>query len=154
VIRLLALLSCAVMFCPQMTRAQTVTECDARSQAGFLVEPWENYSRSFADGLVRVAVLNTVDPAPDNAHLLVLSPPFDDMGQRQCRIVSYVDGMGFAGLYFREMKAVYDADTGLSLAVPVHGFDPARGFAHAGLLTVTLDTTTGDVTAGFVQTPE
>ena len=154
-IRPLALLSCVVAFsCPPMAQAQTVAECDVRSMSEFLVEPWEHYSHSFSNGLVRLAVLNTNEPAAGAEHLLILSPPFDDMGNRQCRIVSHTDGMGFAGLYFRDMEVVQDAAPGLSVTIPAQGFDLARGFAQAGMLTVTLDQVTGDVTADFVQGPE
>ncbi|WP_341368285.1 hypothetical protein [Yoonia sp. BS5-3] len=54
--------------------AQEAIPCDWQASAQHLVEPWEENSRTFANGDVRVAALDTIEPAAGFAYLMVLSP--------------------------------------------------------------------------------
>ena len=43
--------------------AQSVEDCDWRASAQALIEPWEDNTRTFANGDVRLAVTDTIEPA-------------------------------------------------------------------------------------------
>ena len=43
--------------------AQTAFPCDWQARADAIVEPWEENSKTFANGAVRVALLDTIEPA-------------------------------------------------------------------------------------------
>ena len=94
--------------------AQTVEECDWRAAAQALIEPWEENTRTFANGDVRLALTDVIEPAAGAFHLVILSPPFDELGGRQCRVVSAVGSTGFAGLTLVGMTSAYDPSIGLT----------------------------------------
>ena len=127
--------------------AQVVAPCDWQASAAAIAEPWEENTATFSGGRVRIAALDTVEPAGGFAWLLVLSPPFDEIGARQCRVVGLTDGMGFAGLFLDTLVSAYDPATGLSLTLDVRLLDPASNtFARAPLALV-LNQATGEITA-------
>ena len=131
-------------------RAQEVGGCDDfRSSAQSLAEPWEDNSRLFANGAVRLAILDTIEPAAAAFHLLILSPPYDEVGGRQCAVVSAAGTMGFGGLDLVEMQAGYDAARGLTFAIPATRWRPEDDAFVPALLSVTLNQSTGAITAAL-----
>ncbi len=128
-------------------QAQEVRDCDWRASAWNLAEPWEENSRTFANGAVRLALLDTIEPAAVPFHLLVLSPPYDEVGARQCRVVSFDGGLGFGSIAFGRLTASYDPAIGLTFEVPVVIYLPEANFANPSLLRVTLNQATGAVGA-------
>ncbi len=100
-------------------KSQSIEPCDWVSSAASLVEPWEQNTRTFANGDVRVAVLDTIEPALAAFHVLVLSPPYDEVGSRQCKTVSMSAGLGFSGLDFASLNADYDPAVGLIFTMDV-----------------------------------
>lgn len=103
-------------------------ECDWMSSMTTIIEPWEENSRTFYDGRVRVVAIDTVEPACCWAHLvLLLPPPEREMEYRQCVVVNQGGGMGFAGLRFDELAASYDPKTGLTISFPYALYDPETG---------------------------
>lgn len=125
-----------------------VRPCGDGERIDTLAEPWEANTVTYADGRVRVAAIDTVEPAGAPFHLLVLSPPMDDSGMfRQCRVVSLSEGSGFYGMDFSARTASYDPARGLTLKVPVKVYDPSAGEGAPRLLTVTLDQSSGDISA-------
>ncbi|MEM6711757.1 MAG: hypothetical protein AAF590_05685 [Pseudomonadota bacterium] len=127
--------------------AQTVEECDWRTFAAALAEPWEEKTRTFANGEVRLAVTDTVEPAAGAFHLMILSPPFDELGTRQCRVVSADGSIGFAGLTLSGMTSAYDPTVGLTFTFEAGAYDPETGGTLPRALTVTLNQATGDIRA-------
>lgn len=127
--------------------AQDVMPCDWRARADAIVEPWDTYSRTYAEGAVRVALLDTVEPAAAAFHLLILSPPFDELGARSCQVVSHSGSLGFAMLGFTEMEAGYDPARGLTLTIPGHLNAPDSGQVSTFDLVVTINQATGQITA-------
>jgi hypothetical protein len=128
--------------------AQTVDAClDYRTSAAALVEPWELNTRLFANGAVRLAVMDTVEPAAGAFHLMILSPPYDELGSRSCTVVSGGDGVGFAGLTLNGMAADYDPAVGLIFRLPARRYVPETGGFADAMLRVTLNQATGLVTA-------
>jgi hypothetical protein len=128
--------------------SQDVTACDWRDAASAIVEPWEANSRTFANGDVRVALLDMVEPGLAPLHVLVLSPPYDELGLRQCRMVSLQGESGFAGADFALLDASYDPSVGLSFRLPVQFSD--EGVMKGASLRFTLNQSTGAMAAQFV----
>ncbi len=127
------------------TSAQQAFECDWQARADTIVEPWEDNSRTFANGDVRLAVLDTIEPAAGAFHILVLSPPYDELGGRQCRTLSMDDGIGFSGVDFSSLQAGYDPAVGLVFEVNVRRFLPDSDSFGDALLTFTLNQATGTI---------
>lgn len=126
--------------------AQEVIPCDWQASAQAIIEPWEDNSRAFANGAVRLAALDTVEPALGWAYLLVLTPPFNDLGDRQCRVVAQTKDLGFAGIDFSSLKAGYDPATGLTFQLTVSQ-SPNGVDLLDRTMTVTVNQSTGAVTA-------
>lgn len=125
--------------------AQSVTPCDWQASAQALVEPWEENTKQFGNGAVRLAALDTIEPAVASAYLLVLSPPLNEIGERQCRVVGFDDQMGFAALYFDKLTTDYDPATGLIFELPVQIVTADLSFSNGALLSVTLNQSSGDI---------
>ena len=128
--------------------AQTVSDCSGFvASAENIFEPWEDYSRTFANGDIRVAMLDTIEPAAAAVHLLVLAPPYDELGGRRCAVVGENRNAGFGDMDFPAMQASYTPATGLTLTVPIRRFDPNSGDFLPRLLSVTINQANGAVAA-------
>lgn len=134
--------------------AQSVGDCNQIAAAYNLVEPWEENARTFSNGKTRLAVLDTVEPAAGAYHILVLSPPYDPLGGRQCRIVSLQLGLGFSGISFDMLEAAYDPSVGLMFTVPVQRLDPASGGYTPNTLYMELNQATGSLFADLYKAGE
>ncbi len=132
-----------------VAQAQSVGECDWRASAYNLVEPWEQNTRTYANGAVRIAVLDTLEPAAGAFSLLVISPPYGELGEPQCQIISISDSIGFYGLTFSGIQAQYDPAVGLGFAIPGAEYlpeDETTGYRPIYLL-FTLNQQTGEIQA-------
>jgi hypothetical protein len=135
---------------PLTAQAQEVTPCDWRASAAAVVEPWDENARTFANGAVRLALLDTIEPAAAAFHILVLSPPFDEVGGRQCRIISAdAAGSGFEATDFAALEADYEPSTGLLFMMPARLYDPKDGPAKMGRLSFALNQATGEIATLF-----
>ena len=65
-------------------RAVTVTTCDGLASVQSIAEPWEANTRTFANGDIRLVVLDTIEPAAGAFHLAILHPPRDELGSPMC----------------------------------------------------------------------
>lgn len=150
---LLALSALACLASP--ASAQTVEECDWRASAQALVEPWDapQNTRTFANGDVRLAVTDVIEPAAGAYHLIIFSPPFDELGGRQCRVISADGNLGFTGLTLEAMISDYDPAIGLSFAIQSGAYDPKTGGTLPMVLLVTLNQATGAITAELEELP-
>lgn len=126
--------------------AQEAIPCDWQARADAIVEPWEEHTRTFANGNVRLALLDTVEPAAAAFHILIVSPPYDEIGARQCRTLGASAGMGFSGVAFDALEAAYDPSVGLIFDLPVTVLDSDGSFVEAPLL-FTLNQATGEINA-------
>ncbi len=128
--------------------SQQVGPCnDGRSGAHALVEPWEQSTRLFANGAVRLAITDITEPAAGSFFLMILSPPLDELGLRQCRLVRASDGVGFAGLTLDGIVATYDPAAGLRFVLPARRYVPESGDFTDATLAVTLNQATGAIRA-------
>ena len=146
-IRAAALLAVPILN-PLSVTAQTVGDGhDYRSSVAALVEPWETATRLFANGAVRLAVTDTLEPAAGAFHLVILSPPHNELGDRQCRLVTLNEGLGFAGLTLEGMAAEYDPAVGLVFRLRASRWLQGSDSYVDAVLTVTLNQSTGLITA-------
>lgn len=133
---------------PGAAVAQTIAACDDyRSSTAALAEPWEDNTRLFASGAVRLAVTDTIEPAAGAFHLVILSPPYDEVGGRQCNVVSAAEGIGFGGLTLAGLEADYDPAIGLRFRLRATRWLPASDSYADAILEVTLNQASGVVTA-------
>ena len=134
--------------------AQSVIECDWQASSQALIEPWEDHSTTFADGAVRLAMLDTIEPAVGAMHLLVLSPPYDEVGSRQCKTIGTFESVGFSGIMWDGLTSGYDPDVGLIFEVPVSRYDPVTDGFPTSLLSFTLNQATGEIDAVILADAE
>lgn len=149
----LFLASCALCIATSAF-AQSVLDCDWQASAAAIVEPWEDHTQTFANGDVRLAMLDTIEPAAGAFHMLILSPPYDELGIRQCKTVGMSNGVGFSGIMWDAMTSGYDPAAGLIFEVPVSKYDPDTGGFPTSLLSITLNQSTGDVDAVLLADTE
>lgn len=141
------IVAAALASCMAMTAsAQSVQTCDWQARADAIAEPWEDNSRTFANGDVRIALLDTIEPAAGAFWLLVLAPPYDELGGRSCYVIGGRSA-GFSDVLFHGLQANYDPAQGLVFTVPVFDYDPAKSLASAFLLRFVVNQARGAVTA-------
>lgn len=128
-----------------MACAQVAQPCDWRASAENLAEPWDRNSRTFANGAIRIAVLDTAEPAAAAFYLLILSPPADELGLRQCRVLSRTEQTGFGGLSLDGAVAGYDPARGLTVALPAVNYGD-DGLPLPATLRVMINQATGLIT--------
>lgn len=129
--------------------AQEVRDCDELASAEAIAEPWDKNTRTFANDRVRLAIVDTLEPAAAAFHLLVLSPPYDELGSRQCKLVGMSGSLGFAGLTLEDMEARYDPSTGLTWELKATVYDAVTGGFTQSPLSVTINQSTGKISAGM-----
>lgn len=113
---------------PFAASAQVIADCDWVANPANIAEPWEGNSRSYANGAIRIALLDTGgEPVCCSAHLLILAPSGRDQGEpeyRACHVFSARPGTGFFGIDVARTEASYDPARGLLLSVPVYHWTP------------------------------
>lgn len=129
-----------------------VGDCGDIVSARNLPEPWEQATASYANGDVRLAIIDTREPAAAAVHVMVLSPPRNEIGDRQCKLVSLMrsDGgapFGFFNADLTERSASIDPQNGLVVTVPIQLFVPETGDGDPAALTVTINQSSGQITA-------
>ena len=126
----------AAAICATPANAANVRDCDETASVQTLAEPWEKNIRTFYNGNVRVALLDTGgEPVCCSVHLLILVPDkTSEMGDRTCHIVSDHESMGFAGIDFARLTSKYDSAKGLLITFPytlyVDGISSKSGTAR------------------------
>ena len=145
--RILALFA---LLAPATASAQAVHDCNGwQGGARNIAEPWEAHTRTFANGAIRVALLDTVEPAAGAFYLLVLAPPYDELGSRTCALIGTVDNIGFAQADFSALSASYDPVQGLTLRMGVEIFAPLVGGFDPAILAVTINQAAGTITPAY-----
>ena len=128
--------------------AQTVTDCEGYvTSAQLVAEPWERNTATYAEGAIRVTVMDTVEPAAGAFHLMILSPSDDELGFRACHLVSETSGIGFGGLTLQGAQAAYDPASGLVLRLRTSFWQPDTDTYVDGTLTVTINQANGVISA-------
>ena len=102
--------------------AGELRQCGVESNLANIWEPWEDYTRTFANGNIRIAAVDTGgEPTCCAEHLVILSPHPE--WNRSCTVLSSNGSLGFNYMYFDEITTSYDPAKGLLLAVPVSYYD-------------------------------
>jgi hypothetical protein len=145
-----AIAICAILASPAGALAAEVNECDDfRSSAHAIAEPWADNTRTFAKGDIRIAVMDTIEPAAGSYFLLVISPPYDEVGSNRCKLISASGSIGFSGMDLGGLVSGYDSRVGLALAIPVQRYNWETDMPEDVLLTVNINQKTGKVIAGY-----
>ncbi|MFO6465505.1 hypothetical protein ACK8OR_14005 [Jannaschia sp. KMU-145] len=119
--------------------AQVVGDCDSWIASARNVA-WDDATRTFANGAIRLVLLDTTEPAAAAFHVMVTFPPPDDPFL-DCRLVSAGEGLGFTSLSLERAHATYDPARGLTVEIP--------GLTYEGdalLVSFTVDQAAGTVT--------
>ena len=130
------------------TASIRATECDEYTRADAIMEPWEANIATYANGEVRIAVLDFIEPAAA-VKLMVISPPRDEVGARQCRIVALPSGHGFGNVDFAARSAAYDPENGLVISLPVFLGPPDSGEEGWVQIYISINQSTGEVWSQF-----
>ena len=143
-------LALALAALPLAAAAQSVGDCgDWLSSAQALAEPWEQNTRTFANGDVRLAVIDAIEPGAAAFHLMVLTPPYDELGGRVCKVISYQPGFGFYAMHFENLQASYDPAAGLRFDLPVEIWIDTYSVVRG--LIATVNQASGTVAAEIVS---
>ncbi len=125
--------------------AQQVQDCETnavfpyQTTAMAIAEPWEANTRSFADGKVRIAIMDTWEPAYGAYYLMVMYWSGNEGGElRTCDLVSQGE-LGFVGMTLEGMEASYNAGLGLVLKVPTTFYNPVEDEFEEGFIEVLID---------------
>ena len=133
--------------------AVTVKRCDDGDtyvqSAAAIAEPWEKNTRTFYNGEVRVALMDTGgEPACCSMHLLILAPdPRNEDGSRSCWLVNNEGGMGFVNIDFTHVATRYDAGKGLLITFPYALYSDIGRPGEQGTAHVRVNLASGSVTA-------
>jgi len=121
--------------------AAAVVDCDWAAEARNIVEPWEKNTRTFYNGQVRVAHLDTGgEPACCSAQLLVIYPDHSDMNtQGSCKLVRQRADAGFASIDFAGLRSSYDAKKGLLIVIPYTTMNDDKPVPGSAKVRVDLD---------------
>lgn len=125
--------------------AQTALQCDWQADVLNIVEPWEENTVTFADGDIRVALLDVAEPAAAAFYLLILHPPEEIPGLRTCTVVGLDDGLGYSSINFNDIESGGSTETGLTLTVPVTVHVPEQSSPDDAVILVAINQATGDV---------
>ena len=142
--RLISLMISGFLAAP--AAAQTALPCDWQARADAIVEPWDDNTATFANGAVRVALLDVIEPAAGAFYLLILHPPYDELGSRVCTVVGLDESIGYANIDFNGLEARYDPARGLTFEVPATIYLPEQSFQNPALVSITVNQATGAVT--------
>ena len=129
--------------------AQAVRPCDEWARVDAIGEPWTNHTQTFAGNRVRLVVIDTLEPAAAAFQLVILSPPFNEVGGRQCMMVGSADTLGFGGMTLEDLASSYDPANGLTWGVKVKTYNADTGEFDDKVLNVTLNQSSGAITAKF-----
>lgn len=121
---------CALLVLPSVGRAAVVVDCAQWIGADTLIEPWEETSRTFSRGSIRVAEVDLGEPDCCARHFIVLMPA-NMYGGRVCALVARnaLVPNGWAKVGVEDAAAERVPEGGLRVSVPVYRYDPSTGGA-------------------------
>jgi hypothetical protein len=129
--------------------AVSVRDCDDfTSNIQSLAEPWEQNTKVFLNGSVRIALVDTGgEPVCCSTHLVVLAEDkSDEHGGRACKVVSDQGTGGFEWIDFPKIRATYHPARGLLLTMPVRYY--IDGLKHrGGVVRIGVNTRNGAIVA-------
>lgn len=105
-------------------------ECEEKTSVINIVPPIKDSIKTFANGSVRLWHLDTNgEPACCSQHLAItFTEPEPEQGELICVQLSMDKIDGFYNLSMKEIKSDFDANKGLSLAIPVKFYDNEQDY--------------------------
>jgi hypothetical protein len=143
--RQISMLSASLLLATTPAMAADIRSCEGfEVSASNLIFPVEENVRSFANGDIRVIGLDTGgEPVCCSSHVMVLLPSPEDPGDI-CVLVSAEGTNGWYSVSVGATKADYDAETGLTLRIPVGVYNGAG--SDPDTLTLVINQPRGTVT--------
>ena len=125
----------------------TLSACEGPTRIDAIIEPWDQHTRTFANGAIRIIGLDTGEPACCSYHLAIIAPdPQEENWPRQCLALN--DGgewTGFQSVDVGGTQSSYDPGRGLLLSVPVERYiDGIRSTKM--VVDIRINQATGEVT--------
>jgi hypothetical protein len=110
-------------------QAAEVSQCGDLQRFDLIPEPWEKYTKTYANGKVRLIYIDTYgEPSYSSAHLLVLIPDNESMiGERKCFVINNGENIGFMSINFAGIVSTYSSRKGSLVKVPVVTYDGVEG---------------------------
>lgn len=133
----LAVAGIAAAFSANAFAQAAISQCEWPANLQNILEPWEQHTRTFANGNIRIAHVDTQgEPVCCSSYLAILAPTGSEVAleSRQCALLT--DGAelsGFTWIDFPAITASYDPGLGLLLSVPVERYD-FQGTQNGGTL--------------------
>ena len=129
---------------------EAISDCDWPASLRNIVEPWESHTRTFANGKIRIAHVDTGgEPVCCSSYLAILAPTGSEveLESRQCKLLTDgVEMSGFNWIAFDSITASYDPGLGLLLSVPVERFDFAGdGTTIPATVGIRINQATGEI---------
>ena len=146
---LLATLLASTAFAQQVQPCFDGARIPYRASAEAIAEPWAKNTRSFADGKVRIAVMDTGEPAYGAYYLMVMYWAGGDGALRTCELISQGE-VGFVGITLEGMEATYKAELGLVLKVPTTFYNSVNDEFEEGAIEVLIDRAANRVEASRI----
>lgn len=129
---------------------EAISDCDWPASLRNIVEPWESHTRTFANGKIRIAHVDTGgEPVCCSSYLAVLAPTGSEveLESRQCKLLT--DGpelSGFNWIHFDSITASYDPGLGLLLSVPLERYDfGGSGATTPAIIGIRINQATGEI---------
>lgn len=133
----LTLAATAVLLASQSVAQEAISQCEWPANLQNILEPWEKHTRTFANGNIRIAHVDTGgEPVCCSSYLAILAPTGSEVAleSRQCALLTDGDQLsGFTWIDFPAISASYDPGFGLLLSIPVERYD-FQGTQNGGTL--------------------
>lgn len=136
-----------LLMLPSIGMSQSVGPCTELTRVDLIAEPWDANTRSFGDGAVRIAVVDTIAPAIGAFHLILFSPPLDENDKRQCRVISGTEEYGFGGLSLEGISVDFEPGQKLELKIAAAVFEPDGETFVGKTLLIDVDQSSGEISA-------
>ena len=112
-----------------------------------IAEPWEENTRRFANGQLRISIMDTYEPALGAFGLLIFFEPLSESPEpRACVLVSN-GSIGFVDMTLVGLEAEEIPDIGMVFSLPTVFYNPATDETESGTLEVMVDRVNMDVKA-------
>ena len=141
------------MVLPVPASAQQVQPCESggifpyETTALAIAEPWEDNTRSFADGQLRLTVMDIYEPALGALYLMVIFEPLGGTADlRNCVLISN-GTLGFPDMTLEGLEVGATEGPEALFLVPTTFYNPTEDALEHGMLKVVIDRQMMTVTA-------
>ena len=127
----------------QMGSAASLRDCNTfEANARNLYQPYEDATRTFANGRISFLHLWLEEPACCGAHLMVTFQDGEQPGN-YCHLISNDGQLGYSSIELQRADAHYDPSRGLTVTVPTTSWNGVSEARH--WLNVTINQATKEI---------